>query len=66
MFNHLRMDPKLLILTPIVLVLLLTISCGGTSAEPQIIEKEVIVEREVIREVIKEVPVDRQESSKKK
>ena len=56
MFNRLRKDPKLLFLTPIVLVLLLAVSCGGTSAEPQIIEKQVIVEKEVI----KEVPVDRQ------
>jgi peptide/nickel transport system substrate-binding protein len=38
---------------------MLFVACGGTAAEPTIIEKEVIVEKEVIREVqvIKEVPV---------
>ena len=57
-------------------LLLLAVACGGTAATPTVIEKEVIVEREVIKEVpvekqvivdrevikevIKEVPVDRE------
>lgn len=36
--------------------LLLAVACGGTAAEPRVIEKEVIVEKEVI----KEVPVEKQ------
>lgn len=36
-------------------LLMFVIACGGT-AEPQIVEKEVIVEKEII----KEVPVDRE------
>jgi ABC-type transport system substrate-binding protein len=68
--------PKKLGLIPLVFALALIVACGGTAAEPQVIEKEVIVEREVIkevpvekqvvvkeeviREVIKEVPVDRE------
>ena len=32
-------------------LLLLAVACGGTAATPTVIEKEVIVEREVIKEV---------------
>ena len=44
---------KLIIL---LLGVLLIVGCGGTAAEPRVIEKEVIVEKEVI----KEVPVEKQ------
>ena len=44
---------KLVIL---LLGVLLIVGCGGTAAEPLVIEKEVIVEKEVIREV----PVEKQ------
>ena len=37
-------------------LLLLAVACGGTAATPTVIEKEVIVDREVI----KEVPVEKQ------
>ena len=37
-------------------VLLLAVACGGTAATPTVIEKQVIVEKEVI----KEVPVEKQ------
>ena len=36
--------------------LLLAVACGGAAAEPTVIEKQVIVEKEVI----KEVPVEKQ------
>ena len=48
--------PTRLWFIPLLLTLGLIVSCGGTATEPQIVEKQVIVEREVI----KEVPVDRQ------
>ena len=60
----LRTLPPLLVAS----LILLAVACGGPAATPFIIEKEVIVEREVIkevpvekeviREVIKEVPVE--------
>ena len=75
MGNH-WLSPKVLIYVSLLLFLLTMVACGGTSAEPQIIEKQVIVEKEVIKEVpvekqvivreevikevIKEVPVDRE------
>ena len=75
MGNH-WLSPKVLIYVSLLLFLLIMVACGGTSAEPQIIEKQVIVEKEVIKEVpvekqvivreevikevIKEVPVDRE------
>ena len=75
MANH-WLNPKVLIYVSLLLILSIAVACGGTAAEPQIIEKEVIVEREVIKEVpvekqvivreevikevIKEVPVDRE------
>ena len=68
--------PNRLWFIPLLLTLGLIVSCGATAVEPQIVEKQVIVEREVIkevpvdrqvvvkeeviREVIKEVPVDRE------
>jgi len=66
--GHHWLNARFLITVPILLVLAIIVSCGGTAAEPIIIEKEVIVEKEVIREVpvekvvikeiIKEVPVE--------
>ena len=43
-------------------VMLTAVACGGAAAEPQIVEKEVIVEREVIKEVpvVKEVVVEKE------
>ena len=41
------------ILGSTLLILLLTFACGGTAAEP------VVVEKEVVKEVIKEVPVEK-------
>ena len=68
--------PKKLGVVPLLFALAMIVACGGTAAEPRVIEKEVIVEREVIKEVpvekqvvvkeevikevIKEVPVDRE------
>ena len=53
-------DPKILILIPLMCVLLFAIACGGSAAEPVIVErevtKEVVIEKEVFKEVIKEVP----------
>ena len=67
MTHHWLRNPKVLILSPLLLVLLFAVSCGG-AAEPIIVEKQVIVEKEVIREVpvekqvivevVKEVPVE--------
>ena len=55
-------DPKVLIFTPLMLLLLFAVACGSTAAEPIIVEKEVIKEviKEIVveREVIKEVPVE--------
>ena len=60
MGNH-WLSPKVFIYISLLLLLSIAVACGGTAAEPQIIEKEVIVEKEVIREieVIKEVPVEK-------
>jgi len=54
------LTPKALMLVFLATFLVAVVACGGTAAEPIIIEKEVIVEKEVIREVevIKEVPVE--------
>ena len=46
------MFPKAVLTSFLVLGLMLIAGCGGTAAEPRIIEKEVIVEKEVIREGI--------------
>ena len=45
------MDPKFLIITPLVFLLMALAACGGTTAEP------IVVEKEVIKEIVKEVPV---------
>jgi ABC-type transport system substrate-binding protein len=52
-------SPKGILSSFLVLGAMLFVACGGTAAEPTVIEKEVIVEKEVIKEVqvIKEVPV---------
>ena len=65
---------KVIIVGPLLFALAFIISCGGTAAEPVVVEKQVIVEKEVIKEVpvekivivkeevvktvIKEVPVE--------
>ena len=63
MYHWLR-NPQLLILTPLTLMLLFALACGGTAAEPVIVEKEVpkevIVEKEVVKEVPKEVIVEKE------
>ena len=46
--GHHWLNARVLITVPILLVLAIIVSCGGTTAEPIIIEKEVIVEKEVI------------------
>jgi len=60
--RHCSRSPKATVLTTLILVLSLIIACGS-SAEPIVVEKEVIkevpVDRIVEKEVIKEVPVDR-------
>jgi len=57
------MNPRVLVLAPLMLLLLFALACGTTAApEPIIVEKEVIKEiiKEVVveKEVIKEVPVE--------
>ena len=48
-------SPKALVFTPIVLLLLALVACGSTvPAEP------VVVEKEVIKEIIKEVPIEKE------
>ena len=60
MFHRLT-QPKTIIFTPLVLLMMFAIACGS-SAEPVVVEKEVV--KEVVKEVavetevIKEVPVD--------
>ena len=45
-------NPRFLIFTPVVLLLLALVACGSSApAEP------VVVEKEIIKEIIKEVPV---------
>ena len=60
MFHRLT-QPKTIIFTPLVLLMMFAIACGS-SAEPVVVEKEVVKEivKEVVveTEVIKEVPVD--------
>jgi len=64
---HIKLSsPRVLILFPVVLMMLFAVACGS-SAEPVIVEKEVIkevikevpVEKEVIKEVLKEVVVEK-------
>ncbi|PKB63595.1 MAG: hypothetical protein BZY80_06595, partial [SAR202 cluster bacterium Io17-Chloro-G2] len=56
-------SPAILVLTPLILLLSLALACGGTAAEPVVVEKEVIkevpVEKIVVQEVVKEVPVEK-------
>lgn len=66
--GHHWLNARVLIYVPILLVLAIIVACGGTAAEPIVVEKQVIVEKEVIKEVpvekvvikevIKEVPVE--------
>ena len=49
--------PSAIVLIPVMLALLFAISCGGTAAEPRIVEKEVVVQKEV--PVKKAVPVEK-------
>ena len=68
MVNRWLRIPKTAIVAAFVFALLFVVGCGGTAAEPIVIEKEVIkevpvekvvvVKEEVVREVIKEVPVE--------
>ena len=68
MANRWSRNLKLAIVTPFLFALLFVVGCGGTAAEPIIIEKEVIkevpVEKQVvvkeivIKEVVREVPVE--------
>lgn len=66
MFHQLT-KPKALIFTPLVLLLMFAIACGS-SAEPVIVEKEVVkevikevaVEQEVIKEVLVDVIVEKE------
>ena len=44
-------SPRALILGPLALLIAIAVACGGT-AEPTVVEKE------VVKEVIKEVPVE--------
>jgi hypothetical protein len=48
-------NPKALVFTPIVLLLLALVACGSSApAEP------IVVEKEVIKEIIKEVPIEKE------
>ena len=46
-------SPRALVLGPMALLIAIAVACGGT-AEP------VVIEKEVVKEVIKEVPVEKQ------
>ena len=54
MYHWLR-NKKAVIYAPLIFILLFAVACGS-SAEPVIVEKEVVKEVPVIKEVIKEVP----------
>ena len=54
MAYHWLRNPKVIILTPLVLLLLALAACGGTAAEP------IVVEKEVIKEIIKEIPIEKE------
>jgi len=58
MAYHWLRNPKVIIFTPLILLLLFTVACDGTAAEPIVVEKEVV--REVVKEVVveKEVPIE--------
>ena len=63
MVRHSFKSRRALVLTPLLLILFFIIACGAAPAEPVVVEKQVIVEKEVIKEVpvikevIKKVPV---------
>ena len=59
MAYHWLRNPKVIIFTPLVLLFLALAACGGTAAEPIVVEKEVIKEIPIEKEIIKEVPVTR-------
>ena len=48
------MNPIFLIFTPLVFLLMALSACGGTAAEP------IVIEKEVIKEIIKEVPIEKE------
>ncbi len=54
--------PKVILITSLSLLLLAILACGGTAATPIVVEKEVIKEviKEIVveKEVVKEVPVE--------
>ena len=52
MISRSLMSPKVLVLTPLILLLFFTVACGSSAPAEQ-----VVVEKEVVKEVIKEVPV---------
>ncbi|MCI0866047.1 MAG: hypothetical protein J4N89_05835, partial [Chloroflexi bacterium] len=54
MSYHWWKAPKVILYTSLSLILLAILACGGSPAEP------VIVEKEVVREVIKEVVVEKE------
>jgi len=68
MANRHILNLKFLVLTPLLLLLFIAAACGGTTADPVIVEKEVIrevekqviVEKEVIREVDRPVIVEKE------
>ena len=54
-------NAKWLLFTPLLLVLVLAIACGeGDTPAPIVIEKEVVVEKEVVKEVVEEVLVEKE------
>ena len=59
MLFHWMKEPKGLIVTPFLLLLLVAVSCGGTAATPVVAEKvvvkEVPAEKVAIKEVFREV-----------
>ena len=57
MINNWLSRPKALVVTPLLLVLVIAAACGGTAAEPVVVEKEVIKEVPVVKEVVKEIIV---------
>ena len=54
MVRRLLRSPKVLILSPLLMTLLFIAACGGTAVEP------IVVEQEVVKEIIKEVVVEKQ------
>jgi len=52
--HHSFVGPRALILAPVLFLLVIAMGCGGAAAEP------IVVEKEVIKEIIKEIPIERQ------